>query len=99
MKIQYHKGPAVSLNFDADDWQLYIAEDDVEIMERDFVAMDLNHELEQRILAAPTRAQFQLGDMLAKHSSWGAADTKGCAHVQFILDEIYGQEDEIYGQE
>ena len=92
MKIQYHNGPAVSLNFDADDWQLYNAEDDVEIMERDFVAMDLNHELEQRILHAPTRAQFQLGDMLEKHSNWGAADTEGRAHVNFVLDNVYGQE-------
>jgi hypothetical protein len=95
MKIQYHKGPAVTLNFDADDWQLYLAEDDYEIMERDFVAMDLNHEFEKRLLCAPTREEFELGDMLTKHSSWGAADTEGCAHVNFVLDEIYGVNDEF----
>lgn len=87
MKITRLSGPDVRLELSANDWQLYGLEG------RDRAAAELNTGMEERIKNAPTRLDFQLGDLLHQFSAYGASDTEGFWTVQDILDKVYGKAD------
>ena len=73
----------ITLNLSADDWQLY------NIAGRERVAQELNRELEERLNKATTRSEFHYGDLLSKHSQYGASDSEGFAMVEHILNKVY----------
>lgn len=81
MNIQIRS--TLTLNLSADDWQLYGLEG------REEVAQQLNRELEERINKAETRREFKHGDLLSKHSDFGASDSEGFAMVEHILNKVY----------
>lgn len=95
MKIDFLRGPAVSISASADDWELYNAETLEREQDRDFVTESLNRGLEEIIARSPTRKEINIRDidhLLVGYSAWGAADTEGYTMVNQILGKVYGDE-------
>jgi hypothetical protein len=85
MSVTFKTGPNVTLNYSADDWQLY------DMPGRDNIASKLNHGMEVRIHVAPTRRDFKLGNLLDTYAVYGARDSEGFHMVEHILDRVYGE--------
>ena len=94
MKIDFLRGPAVSISASADDWQLYNAETLEQEQDRDFVADALNRGIEDLVARAPSRKEINLkalGSLLHLYGAWGSADSEAYQRVEDILDKVYGE--------
>ena len=95
MKIDFLKGPKVTISAAPDEWELYSADTPEQEQDRDFVAEALNRGVETLIAHAPTRKDVSykdIGLLLSGYSAWGAADTEGHSMVDRILTKVYGDE-------
>ena len=93
MKINFLRGPAVSISASADDWELYNAETIEREQDRDFVADALNRGIENIVARAPTRKEVDyksLSSLLHLYNGWGSADSEAQRKAEDILDQIYG---------
>ena len=94
MKIDFLRGPAVSISASADDWELYNAETLEREQDRDFVADALNRGIENIVARAPTRKEIDyksLRSLLHLYNAWGAGDTVVREKVEDVLDKVYGE--------
>lgn len=95
MKIDFLRGPAVSISASADDWELYNAETLEREQDRDFVADALNRGIEDIVARAPTRKEIDyklLRSLLHLYNGWGSADSEAYRKAEDILDKVYGED-------
>ena len=91
MKIDFLKGPKVTISATPDDWELYLADTPEEEQTRDFVAEALNRRVEELIAHHATRKEINYADidmLLSGYSAWGANDTEGRYMVERILNSV-----------
>ena len=94
MKINFLRGPAVSISASADDWELYNADEPEREQDRDFVADELNRGIENIVSRAPTRREVDyrsISSLLHLYSAWGSSDTVVRHKVEDVLDKVYGE--------
>jgi len=94
MKVNFLRGPAVSISASADDWELYSADEPEREQDRDFVADEINRGIENIVARATKRNEIDyksISSLLHLYSAWGSADTVVREKVEYVLDKVYGE--------
>lgn len=92
MKITFNSGPSITISASADDWELYLGESEEQEQERDFVADQINWQVEDivRKNTEPLKAYLEADKVLVSFKRWGAADTEPRGYLQDIIEKAYG---------
>jgi hypothetical protein len=92
MKINFNRGPSISISASPDDWELYDVDTEEQEQERDYVVDQINWGIENIICqnTEPLKAYKEGNELLFKFKRWGADDTESRATLARIIETAYG---------